>query len=173
VVSRASTRRVAVRSAGAAAAGAALAVGNVQTAAAHHSYPATYDTTQQVSVTGVVQLVRFTNPHVHIVIEAPMDAPPPPAPELAAEAAQASAWGDAPEAVEVVAPAQPAPPETILYVLDLPAPNRAQQIGLTPETLPPGTPLSVVAWPPRAMGSHDLAPLTITFDGDGHTVHIR
>jgi hypothetical protein len=148
----------------------------VQTAAAHHSYPATYDTTQQVSVTGVVQLVRFSNPHVHIVIEAPMDAPPPAAPEAAADATQAAAPGDAPggvpEAVEVVAPAQEAP-EMTLYVLDLPAPGRAQQIGLTPETLPPGTPLSVVAWPPRAMGSHDLAPLTITFDGDGHTVRIR
>jgi hypothetical protein len=124
-----------------------------------------------VSVTGVVQLVLFTNPHVHIVIEAPMDAPPPPAPELAAEAAQAAPLENG--VVEVVAPTQPESPETILYVLDLPAPNRAQQIGLTPETLPPGTPLSVVAWPPRAMGSHDLAPLTITFDGDGHSVRIR
>ena len=58
-------------------------------------------------------------------------------------------------------------------MLDLPGPGRARQLGLTPETLPPGTPLTVLAWPPRAEGSHDLAPLTITFDASGQLVRIR
>ena len=78
-MNRASTRRGAARGAGAAAAGAVLGVGSVNTAAAHHSFPATYDTAQEVSVSGVVQLVRFTNPHVHIVIESPLAAPALPA----------------------------------------------------------------------------------------------
>src|ERR671913_1835470 len=67
-----SSRRLAARSAGAAAAGAAFAVSGVSPAAAHHSYPATYDTAQRITVSGVVQLVRFANPHVHIVLESPL-----------------------------------------------------------------------------------------------------
>jgi hypothetical protein len=177
-VSRASTRRGAARGAGVAAAGAVLGVGSVHTAAAHHSYPATYDTAQQVSVSGVVQLVRFANPHVHIVIESPIAAPAPPegAPAPRAGSVDAAGSADAAEAADAAdasAGAPPLAPETTLWVLDLPGPGRAEQIGLTPETLPPGTPLSIVAWPPRAAGSHDLAPLTITFDGSGLTVRIR
>jgi Family of unknown function (DUF6152) len=178
-MSRASTRRLAARSAGAIAAGTALGVARVDSAAAHHSFPATYDTAQRVNVSGVVQLVRFTNPHVHIVIEAPVAAVAPPGepaaagPEAAAAAPEADAEAYAEAAVPVQASAPDVVPETTLWVLDLPGPGRAQQLGLTPETLPPGTPLSVVAWPPRAAGSHDLAPLTITFDVDGHIVRIR
>ncbi|HEX2324697.1 MAG TPA: hypothetical protein VHQ00_04815, partial [Chloroflexota bacterium] len=81
---------------------------------------------------------------------------------------------EAPPAAPEAPPAVPeeTPPGT-LWVLDLPGPGRAQQLGLTPETLPPGTPLTVLAWPPRAEGSHDLAPLTITFDASGQLVRIR
>jgi hypothetical protein len=160
-VIRGSSRRAAVRHAGAVAAGTVLAAGGAGTAAAHHSYPATYDTAQRVTVSGVVQLVRFANPHVHIVIETPLDEPAagaPPEGELTLPILQ-----EAPDAA----------PPTTLWVLDLPGPGRARVLGLTPEALPAGTPLTVVAWPPRAAGSHDLAPLTITFDVDGHTVRIR
>jgi hypothetical protein len=133
----------------------------------------------------VVQLVRFANPHVHIVLEGPLE-------PLAAEAGEG---GGAPEEVvpilQETGPEDPAAPEEApgapeappaapeetppgtLWVLDLPGPGRAQQLGLTPDTLPPGTPLTVLAWPPRAQGSHDLAPLTITFDASGQLVRIR
>jgi hypothetical protein len=178
-----SSRRLAARSAGAAA-GAALAVSGVSPARAHHSYPATYDTAQRITVSGVVQLVRFANPHVHIVLESPL-AP------LAAGAGEGDGALEG-EAITILqetgqeAPAEapPAAPEAApvtteeatagtLWVLDLPGPGRARQLGLTPETLPPGTPLTVLAWPPRAEGSHDLAPLTITFDASGQLVRIR
>ncbi|HEX2323858.1 MAG TPA: DUF6152 family protein, partial [Chloroflexota bacterium] len=151
-----SSRRLAARSAGAAAAGAALAVGGVSPAAAHHSYPATYDTAQRVTVSGVVQLVRFANPHVHIVLESPLET-------LAAGAGEGDGVLEAAipilqetgqEAPAEAPPAAPeAPPVTTeeatagtLWVLDLPGPGRARQLGLTPETLPPGTPLTVLAW---------------------------
>jgi hypothetical protein len=184
-VTGASSRRLAARSAGAAAAGAALAASGVSPAAAHHSYPATYDTAQRITVSGVVQLVRFANPHVHIVLESPHPAP------LAAGAGEGDGALEGgtitilqetgPEAPAEAPPAAPeAPPVTTeeatagtLWVLDLPGPGRARQLGLTPETLPPGTPLTVLAWPPRAEGSHDLAPLTITFDASGQLVRIR
>jgi hypothetical protein len=67
----------------------------------------------------------------------------------------------------------PEPPASTLWVLDLPGPARARNIGLTPEALPAGTPVTVVAWPSRSAGSHDLAPLTITLDAAGHTIRIR
>ena len=66
-----SSRRRAARHAGAAAAGRPSPSGGSAPPSAHHSYPATYDTAQRVTVSGVVQLVRFANPHVHIVLEAP------------------------------------------------------------------------------------------------------
>src|SRR5687767_9471518 len=76
-----STRRLAVaRGAGAVASGVGIAGGVAGSAAAHHSYPATYDTAQRVTVTGTVQLVRFVNPHVHVVIEQPLDGPVAPEP---------------------------------------------------------------------------------------------
>jgi hypothetical protein len=179
-----------VRGAGALTAGVALAGGAVRSAAAHHSFPATYDTAQRVTVSGVVQLVRFTNPHVHVVIESPLESAPAadPAVESAFEAAAAAAEAagepvgepageaaatvpDAPPADEVQAPAEP-PPST-LWMLDGPAPARARTIGLTPEALPPGTPLTVLAWPARTAGSHDLAPLIITLDGGARTIRVR
>jgi hypothetical protein len=186
-------RSLVVRSAGAVAAGVALAGGAARSAAAHHSYPATYDTSQRVTVSGVVQLVQYTNPHIHVVIETPIETPveeTPAAAEVAAEAAPDAPA--APEAIDVApaaadgasetAPeAQPTGeageaaevPASTLWLLDLPAPSRARNIGLTPEALPVGTPLTVLAWPSRSAGSHDLAPLTITFDETGHTIRIR
>ena len=127
--------------------------------------------------------MRFANPHVHIVLESPL-AP------LAAGAGEGDGAleeghhhppGDGAGGAGRSAPGGPeAPPATTeeatagtLWVLDLPGPGRARQLGLTPETLPPGTPLTVLAWPPRAEGSHDLAPLTITFDASGQLVRIR
>ena len=59
-----------------------------------------------------------------------------------------------------------------VYVLDMPAPSRAQNMGLTPEVLQVGTPLTVVAWPSRT-NDVDLAPSQITFDESGQTVRIR
>jgi hypothetical protein len=59
-----------------------------------------------------------------------------------------------------------------VYLLDMPAPSRAQNVGLTREALQPGTPLTVVAWPSRT-NDVDLAPSTITFDATGETVRIR
>ena len=162
--------------------GAALAVGGVSPRR-RTTHPATYDTAQRITVSGVVQLVRFANPHVHIVLESPLE-------RLAAGAGEGD--GAQEEAIPILqetgpeAPAEaprpprrgprPPPGETppgTLWVLDLPGPGRAQQLGLTPETLPPGTPLTVLAWPPRAQGSHDLAPLTITFDASGQLVRLR
>jgi hypothetical protein len=204
------------RGAGALATGLGLAGGAVRSAAAHHSYPATYDTAQRVTVNGVVQLVRFTNPHVHIVIESPIVNPvagAEPAPEAAAETViESPAVELAPESetsfaessvsalttdaalvaepgaegveagaspaspvVQPAADAAPVPevPASTLWVLDLPGPARAQRLGLTPEALPPGTPLTVVAWPSRSPGSHDLAPLTIALDAIGQLIRIR
>lgn len=177
---RGSTRRAAGRSAGVAAGTALAAVaGGASTASAHHSYPATYDTDGRVTVSGVVQLVRFTNPHVHIVLEGPADALA--AGPLTADGATESAatlpiFQEAgeevpPPASEGAESEEPSP--LTLWVLDLPGPGRARQLGLTPEALPPGTPLTVLAWPARAPGSHDLAPLTITFDANGRSVRIR
>ena len=59
-----------------------------------------------------------------------------------------------------------------VYVLDMPAPARARNMGLTPEVLQPGTPLTVVAWPSRT-NDVDLAPSEIAFDDSGQTVRIR
>lgn len=193
-----SNRRLAVaRGAGAVATGVGLAGGGVRSAAAHHSYPATYDTAQRVTVSGLVQLVRFTNPHVHVVLEelvlAPAASPP------AQEAVQAPAGAETPAGVGTAdggepgaaaltdaateaagvqegAPAAPAAaPEVLstLWVLDLPSPGQAERIGLTLDSLPAGTPLTVEAWPSRSAGSHDLAPLTLTFSEKGRTIRIR
>ena len=60
----------------------------------------------------------------------------------------------------------------MMYVLDMPAPSRAQNLGLTPEVLQVGTSLTVVAWPSRA-NDQNLAPAEITFDDSGQTIRIR
>jgi hypothetical protein len=184
------------RGAGALASGVGLAGGAVGSAAAHHSYPATYDTAQRVTVNGVVQLVRFVNPHVHVVLESALPeegAAAESPPEAAADESVAVLASELRAAQEVVAAefepfeevpgvaVQPvgqgegtgAEPGSTLWILDLPGPGQAQRLGLTPESLPVGTPLTVLAWPSRAPGSHDLAPLTITFDANGRTVRIR
>ena len=69
---RSTRRRAVAKGAGAVASGVGLAAGAATSAATHHSYPATYDTSSQVTVTATVQLVRFVNPHVHVVIERPL-----------------------------------------------------------------------------------------------------
>ena len=187
-----STRRLAVaRGAGAVASGVGLAAGAAGSAAAHHSYPATYDTAQRVTVTGTVQLVRFVNPHVHVVIEEPLTdlvapaEPPPPvdaAPvaegELYPEVAPAEEGGvglaetDAADAEDVLPIALSTQVPSTLWLLDGPSPAQAQRIGLTPENLPPGTSLTVTAWPARNPGSHDLAPITITLH-NGFQIRVR
>lgn len=178
---RSTRRRAAIRGAGAVASGAGLAAGTAQGAAAHHSYPATYDTAQRVTITGTVQLVRFVNPHVHVVIEQPlhdlMAQPEPPAEQAAADNPPAESAAD-PEAdpAEDVEDAMPIAHSTqvpsTLWLLDGPAPAQAQRIGLTPENLPPGTSLTVTAWPSRSPGSHDLAPITITLH-NGFQIRVR
>lgn len=189
-----SRRSMVSRGAGALISGAALAGGQVGTAAAHHSYPATYDTAKQVTVSGVVQLVQFTNPHIHVVIESPAEGAAPSAATESVQSAGAvdvladgadSSDGAETAAAETVEPATAAEATslgaaesdaalaTTLWVLDLPAPARAQAIGLTPQTVPIGTPLTVVAWPSRSAGSHDLAPLTVKHDASGRVFRIR
>ncbi len=169
-------RLVVARSAGALAAGVSLAGAGVRAAAAHHSYPATYDTARSVTVRGSVQLVRYTNPHVHIVIETLVEPAPPPA-DTEAPPDTGAPPPDAETAVYEYAALTTQPlaqaPASTLWLLDLPAPSRAQRIGLTPESVPVGTPVTVVAWPSRSPGSHDLAPLTITFDESGRTIQVR
>jgi hypothetical protein len=171
-------RSVVAKGAGAVAAGVGLVGASASRAAAHHSYPATYNTAEQVTVDGTVQLVRFTNPHVHIVIESPLEVDAAETAEVAGVAevagegtAEASSDPAAAGATAEQAPPAEPPPATV-WVLDLPGPGRLQQMGLTPATLPVGTPITVRAWPSRTPGSHDLAPLTITL-GAGRTIRIR
>jgi hypothetical protein len=156
-----------------------LVAGAAGTAAAHHSYPATYDTAQRVTVTGTVQLVRFVNPHVHVIIEQPLydlmppadpvTATEPPADGAAAPDIGSSAEPDTEDATAIALHTQV--PST-LWLLDGPAPAQAQRMGLTPENLPPGTSLTVTAWPARNPGSHDLAPITITLH-NGFQIRVR
>lgn len=40
-------------------------------AAAHHSFPAQYDASQQVTLTGTVTQVEWTNPHIFIYLDVP------------------------------------------------------------------------------------------------------
>ena len=165
-------RRAAVQGAGAVASGVGLSVGAAGTAAAHHSYPATYDTAQQVTVTGTVQLVRFVNPHVHVIIEQPLyDLAPPAAPpgDIAAEAPPEP---DAEPGEETLAISLSSQVPSTLWLLDGPSPAQAQRMGLTPENLPPGTSLTVTAWPARNPGSHDLAPILITLH-NGFQIRVR
>ena len=120
---------------------AATLVGiGIGSADAHHSYGAAYDATNSVTVTGSIQELSYTNPHILINLEVP-----------------GTEDGEVPPRI---------------YVLDMPAPSRAQNIGLTPEVLQVGTPLTVIAWPSRA-NYVDLAPSQITFDDSGQTIRIR
>jgi hypothetical protein len=203
-------RRLAAQSAGALAAGVTSLGATVETASAHHSYPATYDTNKRVVMSGIVQLVRFSNPHVHIVIEtaAPGEQPPsvaaaqaqlsavPAEPALAEDGSVIEGTGITATSAEVIQAATAStqaaaealasgsaagatpraaaePPPTMLWVLDMPAPNQARNMGLTPELLTPGVPITVEAWPSRSAGSHDLAPLVLNIDHIGRTFRIR
>ena len=62
--------------------------------------------------------------------------------------------------------------EPKVWDLDLPAPSRAQNLGLTREALEVGTALTVDAWPSRT-NDVDLAPNQITFDATGETIRLR
>jgi uncharacterized protein DUF6152 len=127
------------RVAGAFVAAATLLAVGVGGAAAHHSYPAAYDTTQSVTVAGTVVELHYVSPHVLAHLETPPEE----------EGAEPRVW-----------------------VLDLPAPSRAQNIGLTREALEVGTSLTVTAWPSRTKVG-DLAPTHITFDATGETIRLR
>ena len=133
-------RPLIARVAGALVAAATLVGMGAGSAAAHHSYGAAYDATNPVTVTGTIQELSYTNPHILVYLEVP-----------GTEDGEVPAW---------------------VYVLDMPAPSRAQNMGLTPEVLQVGTPLTVVAWPSRA-NNVELAPSQITFDDSGQTVRIR
>ena len=127
------------RTAGALVAAAILVVMGVGSAAAHHSYPAAYDTTQSVTVTGTIVELHYVSPHVLAHLETPPEE----------EGAEPRVW-----------------------VLDLPAPSRAQNLGLTREALEVGTPLTVTAWPSRNKVG-DLAPTHISFDATGEAIRLR
>ena len=127
------------RTTGALVAAASLVLAGVGSAAAHHSYPAAYDTTQSVTLMGTVVELHYVSPHVLAHLETPPEE----------EGAEPRVW-----------------------VLDLPAPSRAQNLGLTREALQVGTPLTVTAWPSRTRVG-DLAPTHISFDATGEAIRLR
>ena len=122
---------------GALAGVAALASVGVGSAAAHHSYGATYDRTRPITVTGTIQEVRYASPHVLVSLAGTR------------EDGTSHVW-----------------------VLDLPAPSRAHNAGLTQEALQVGTVLTVDAAQSRTNDT-DLAPSRITFEDAGQTVRLR
>jgi hypothetical protein len=96
---------------------------------AHHSY-SVYDSSNPITVTGVIREVVYEHPHVEVRLEA-----------------QGRTW-----------------------LLDLPAPSRAQARGLTREFLQIGRTITVVGWPHRD-GRSEMAPARITFEDT--TIQLR
>ena len=111
--------------------GAALTLGLLFSGAgmadAHHSYSASYDLSQAVQIQGVIQELRYANPHVEFLVAVPgtVDTAP-------------TTWLVSTQSV-----------------------SRAQGLGLTPEFLAVGQPVTVVGWPAWD-GSLELGASTIT-----------
>jgi hypothetical protein len=110
--------------------GAALSLGllfgSAGMANAHHSYSASYDLSQPVQIQGVIQELRYANPHVEFVVAVP------------------GADGS-----------------LVPWLVSTAGVSRAQGLGLTPEFLAAGQPVTVVGWPAWD-GSLELGASTIT-----------
>ena len=110
--------------------GAALSLGllfgSAGMADAHHSYSASYDLSRQVQIQGVIQDLRFANPHVEFVVAVP------------------GADGS-----------------MVPWLVSTAGVSRAQGLGLTPEFLAAGQPVTIVGWPAWD-GSLELGASTIT-----------
>ncbi len=110
--------------------GAALSLGllfgNAGMTAAHHSYSASYDLSQPVQIQGVIQELRYANPHVEFVVAVP------------------GADGS-----------------IVPWLVSTAGVSRAQGLGLTPEFLAAGQPVTVVGWPAWD-GSLEVGASTIT-----------
>ncbi|MGH2618304.1 MAG: DUF6152 family protein [Thermomicrobiales bacterium] len=104
----------------------ALLFGSAGMAAAHHSYSASYDLSRPVQIQGVIQELRYANPHVEFVV--------------AASGADGS---------------------IVPWLVSTAGVSRAQGLGLTPEFLAAGQPVTVVGWPAWD-GSLELGASTIT-----------
>ena len=109
---------------------AALTLGllfsNAGVATAHHSYSASYDLSRPVQIEGVIQELRYANPHVEFVVAVP------------------GADGS-----------------IVPWLVSTAGVSHAQAIGLTPEFLAAGQPVTVVGWPAWD-GSLELGASTIT-----------
>ena len=110
--------------------GAALSLGlffgNPGIASAHHSYSASYDLSRPVQIQGVIQELRYANPHVEFVVAVP-------------------------GADGTIVP----------WLVSTAGVSRAQAVGLTPEFLAAGQPVTVVGWPAWD-GSLEFGASTIT-----------
>jgi hypothetical protein len=110
--------------------GAALSLGllfgSAGMADAHHSYSASYDLSRPVQIQGVIQDLRFANPHVEFVVAVP------------------GADGS-----------------MVPWLVSTAGVSHAQGLGLTPEFLAAGQPVTVVGWPTWD-GSLELGASTIT-----------
>jgi hypothetical protein len=98
------------------AVGAALSLGllfgSAGVATAHHSYSASYDLSRPVEIQGVIQELRFANPHVEFVVGV-----------------------------------RGADGSVVPWLVSTAGVSRAQALGLTPEFLAAGQPVTVVGWP--------------------------
>jgi Family of unknown function (DUF6152) len=125
-----SRRRIAGERIRLGAVGAALSLGlllgSAGMADAHHSYSAAYDLCSPVQIQGVIQELRYANPHVEFVVAVP------------------GADGS-----------------TVPWLVSTAGVSRAQGLGLTPEFLAAGQPVTVVGWPAWD-GSLELGASTIT-----------
>ena len=112
------------------AVGAALSLGllfgGAGIATAHHSYSASYDLSRPLQIQGVIQELRYANPHVEFVVAVP-----------GADGA------------------------LVPWLVSTAGVSRAQGLGLTPEFLAAGQPVTVVGWPAWD-GSLALGASTIT-----------
>ncbi len=110
--------------------GAALSLGllfgGAGIATAHHSYSASYDLSRPVEIQGVIQELRYANPHVEFVVAVP------------------GADGS-----------------LVPWLVSTAGVSHAQGLGLTPEVLAAGQPVTVVGWPAWD-GSLELGASTIT-----------
>ena len=112
------------------AVGAALSLGllfgSTGMVDAHHSYSASYDLSSPVQIQGVIQELRYANPHVEFVVAVP------------------GADGS-----------------LVPWLVSTAGVIRAQGLGLTPEFLAAGQPVTVVGWPAWD-GSLEIGASTIT-----------
>jgi hypothetical protein len=112
------------------AVGVALSLGMLfggsSTSGAHHSYSASYDLSRPVQIQGVIQELRYANPHVEFVVGV-----------------------------------QGADGLVVPWLVSTAGVSRAQGLGLTPELLAAGQPVTVVGWPAWD-GSLELGASTIS-----------